>query len=126
MRQSTFNPLKRETFIQETRTKFYTPVDKTVIDEEGNTVIETLLVSEDDYESFKSVPKEADYKLKDLLSAGVPLKDISVSGLLDSSDFADISIRKEKLSNSMLSKVQDYLAKKSFEKEPIVEPKPEE
>lgn len=80
---------------------------------ENGTVVETLkLVTPEEFESMHNLPKEEDYKLKDLLAAGVDLKEISTAGLLDSSDFFDQSVKINNLSSSMLDKLHEFEAKR--------------
>lgn len=114
MKRSTFNPIRHNIPDQELHPSYF-PTQVKTVDEDGNEIIDIVMISEQDFNDKLSVPKEEDYKLKDLLSAGVPLKDVAVNGLLDSSDFAEMSIKKEKLTSSMLAKVSDYLAKQKSE-----------
>lgn len=60
-----------------------------------------------------NLPDPKSYKLSDLLAAGIPLQEIAVSGMLNSSDLHDQSIVKEKLTDSMLEKLSTYEKNKS-------------
>lgn len=91
------------------------PIIQTSVNEDGTQIEEVVLVTEEEYNNMNRLPNECDYKLRDLLAAGVDLKDISTVGLLDSHDFFDQSVKVDKLTSSMLDKLHEFESNRNID-----------
>lgn len=99
---------KKERFIQPVP---QTTVFKTEVDETGTQieVAEVMPINKVKH----NLPDPKYYKISDLIAAGIPMNEIPVTGLLDSSDLHDIMVKRDKLTNVMLDKLSEYETKKN-------------